>query len=50
SLKKHGVFDSDKVKKLFKEHLQGKNNERLLWRVLTIELWMRHVNRESTRI
>ena len=41
SLKEHGVFDQEKVNGLFEEHLAGKNNERLLWRVLTTELWMR---------
>lgn len=41
SLQSHGIFDQAAVIKLFEEHLKGKNHERLLWRVLTTELWMR---------
>lgn len=41
SFAKHGVFDPLKVQKLFEEHQENANWERILWRVLTIELWMR---------
>ena len=41
-LREGGIFDSQKVQRLFEEHLAGKNNTLYLWRVLVTELWMRN--------
>lgn len=37
----HGLLDTKKVQKIFEEHQNGKNHERLLWRTLTLELWLK---------
>ncbi|MFA6382293.1 MAG: asparagine synthase (glutamine-hydrolyzing) [Candidatus Buchananbacteria bacterium] len=36
----HGLFNTSDVQKIFEQHLAGKNHERLLWRIITLELWL----------
>ncbi|MBI4134792.1 MAG: asparagine synthase (glutamine-hydrolyzing) [Candidatus Sungbacteria bacterium] len=40
-LKERGIFDAEKVRSLFERHCNGENHERILWRVIATELWMR---------
>jgi len=38
---RHNIFNKERVADYFKKHLTGENNERMLWRILTTESWLR---------
>ncbi|MFA6254807.1 MAG: asparagine synthase (glutamine-hydrolyzing) [Patescibacteria group bacterium] len=37
----NGLLDTKKVQNIFQQHLSGKNHGRLLWRILTLEIWLK---------